>query len=103
MGTLDRAELEAVIDEVTVDGSGEDEQWTGLFTMLEENLALPFTTTVLGAEVTVRCVDITPGGRIVALGSRGRVQQAIGILDLPLPNPAPEGAEWIGAYRHWAG
>jgi hypothetical protein len=24
------------------------------------------------------------------------------ILDLPLPQPPPGGAEWIGAYRHWA-
>ncbi|MFG3404220.1 hypothetical protein [Streptomyces sp. NPDC048142] len=103
MGTLDRAELEAMIDEATVDAYGEDEQRTGLFTMLEEYLALPFTTTVLGIEVTVRGVDLTPDGRIVALCSRGRVRQSIGILDLPLSNPAPEGAEWIEAYRHWAG
>jgi hypothetical protein len=30
-------------------------------------------------------------------------EQAIGILDLPLPAPPPAGAEWIEAYRHWAG
>lgn len=27
--------------------------------------------------------------------------QAIPILDLPLPVPRPDGAEWIDAYRHW--
>ncbi|MFE9363651.1 hypothetical protein ACFYNN_12705 [Streptomyces sp. NPDC006978] len=48
-------------------------------------------------------VDLAPDGRIVALCSRGRVRQLIGILELPLPSPAPEGAEWIEAYRHWAG
>ncbi|MFG3352893.1 hypothetical protein [Streptomyces sp. NPDC048001] len=53
--------------------------------------------------MTVRGVDLTPDGRIVARCSRGRVRQSIGILHLPLPNPAPEGAEWIEAYRHWAG
>ncbi|MFD8207204.1 hypothetical protein ACFV2S_12490 [Streptomyces sp. NPDC059695] len=103
MSTLDRAELEAMIDEATVDAYGEDEQRTSLFTMLEECLALPFTATVLGVEVTVCGIDRTPDGRIVALCSRGRVRQSIGILDLPLPSPAPEGAEWIEAYRHWAG
>jgi hypothetical protein len=30
------------------------------------------------------------------------MRQAIEILDLPLPDPAPEGAPWIEAYRHWA-
>ncbi|WP_432056541.1 hypothetical protein [Streptomyces sp. bgisy022] len=103
MGTLDRAELEAMIEKATVDAYGEDEQRIGLFTMLEEYLDLPFTTTVLGVEVTVCGIDLRPDGRIVALCSRGRVQQSIGILDLPLPSPAPEGAEWIEAYRHWAG
>ncbi|MDK0520855.1 calcium-binding protein [Streptomyces sp. ML-6] len=103
MGTWDRAELEAMIEEATVDAYDEDEQRTGLFTLLEEHLALPFTTAVLGVEVTVRGIDLTPDGRIVALCARGRVRQAIGILELPLPSPAPEGAEWIEAYRHWAG
>lgn len=103
MGMLDRVELEALIDEATVDAYGEDEQRTGLCTMREEYLDLPFTTTVLGVEVTVCGVDLTLDGMIVALCSRGRVRQSIGILDLPLPSPAPEGVEWIEAYRHWAG
>ncbi|MFI6059464.1 calcium-binding protein [Streptomyces sp. NPDC051286] len=103
MGTLGRAELETMIEEATVDAYGEDEQRTGLFAMLEEHLDLPFATAVLGVEVTVSGIDLTPDGRIVALCSRGRVRQSIGILELPLPSPAPEGAEWIEAYRHWAG
>ena len=28
--------------------------------------------------------------------------QRIPILDLPLPTPPPEGAQWIEAYRRWA-
>ncbi|MHC0433035.1 hypothetical protein ACX6XY_23095 [Streptomyces sp. O3] len=103
MDGLDTAELEAMIEEATVDAYTEDEQRTGLFTLLEEHLTLPFTTAVLGVEVTVRDIDLTPDGRVVALCTRGRVRQSIGILELPLPSPAPEGAKWIEAYRHWAG
>ncbi|MCX4747854.1 calcium-binding protein [Kitasatospora sp. NBC_01287] len=103
MGAPGRAELEAMVDEATVDAYGEDEQLSGLFTMLRENLAVPFSTTVLGVEVTVRGVDLAEDGRIVALCSRGRVRQKIGILELPMPTPAPCGAEWVEAYRHWAG
>jgi hypothetical protein len=103
MGTLDKAELEAMIEEATIDAYNEDEQLTGLFTMLDEYLAVPFTTVVLGVEVTVRGVDLTPDGRIVALCSHDGVRQSIGIPELPLPIPAPEGAEWIEAYRHWVG
>jgi hypothetical protein len=96
------AALEAMIEEATVDAHNEDEQLTGLYTMIEDNLTTPFTTTVLGVEVTVRKVDVTDDS-IVAICSRGRERQRIDLLDLPLPTPPPDGAEWIDAYRHWAG
>ena len=102
MDSLSRSQLDALVEEAIVDAYNEDEQLTGLFTMIEDNLAVPFTTEVLGVEVTVRRVDLTDSG-IVAICYRGRIKQAIGILDLPLPTPPPEGAQWIEAYRHWAG
>ena len=101
MASKRTAALEAMIDEATVDAYNEDEQLTGLYTMIEDNLAVPFTTTVLGVEVTVRKIDLT-GDSIVAICSRGRQRQRIDLLDLPLPTPPPDGAEWIDAYRHWA-
>ena len=42
------AALEAIIEKATVDAYNDDEQLTGLFTMVEEHLVVPFTTTVLG-------------------------------------------------------
>ncbi|WP_432902920.1 hypothetical protein ACQP1S_03480 [Micromonospora matsumotoense] len=102
MAAKGNAALEAMIEEATVDAYGDDEQLTGLFTMLEEHLAVPFTTTVLGVEVTVRKVELTADS-VVALCARGRHRQRIDLLDLPLPTPAPDGAVWIDAYRHWAG
>ncbi|MFJ7181471.1 hypothetical protein ACIQXA_34975 [Streptomyces massasporeus] len=101
MSTLDPASLEALIEEATIDAYGDDEQLTGLFTKIEENLAVPFTTTVLGVEVNVVGVDLTDDGRVVARCARGSVLQSIGILDLVLPEPAPEGSQWIEAYRYW--
>ncbi|MEU9149418.1 hypothetical protein AB0D59_02405 [Streptomyces sp. NPDC048417] len=89
-----------MIEEATVDAYGEDEQLTGFFTMIEESLAVPFPTTVLGVEVSVVGVDLTEDGRVVARCARGSVRQDIGILDLSLPEPAPEGPQWIEAYRY---
>jgi hypothetical protein len=37
-----------------------------------------------------------------AVCRRGTVTQRIGVLDLPLLDPLPEGAQWIEAYRRWA-
>lgn len=90
-----------MVAEATVDCYDEAEQVGGLFTMIEDNLAVPFQTQVLGVRVTVQNVDLTNSGQIVAVCSRGQARQAIPILDLPLPAPRPDGAEWIDAYRHW--
>ena len=100
---MSRAQLDGLVEEATTDCYNEDEQVTGLFTMIEANLALPFQTTVLGVEVTVEGIDLTDRGDIVATCRRGAFRQAIRVLDLPLPKPAPAGTQWIEAYRHWAG
>ncbi len=95
--------LDALIAEATVDCYGEEEQLTGLFTMIDEYVAVPFRTTVLGAPVTVEEVELTEDGRIVARCVRDDLEQRISLLDLPLSDPAPDGAEWVDAYRRWAG
>ena len=62
----------------------------------------PFKTEVLGVEVTVQHMDLTDDEQIVAVCTSGKLRQAIPILALPLPDPPPQGAEWIEAYRRWA-
>jgi hypothetical protein len=96
-----RVHLDALVEEAIVDCYNEDEQITGLFTMLEDNLVVPFQVQVLGVAATVESVDLIASGQIVAICSRDQVRQSIPMLDLPLPTPLPEGAEWIAAYRHW--
>jgi hypothetical protein len=85
-----------------VDAYGAEEQLTGLYTMIEDGLAVPFETEVLGVTVTVERVEMTDAGQLVAVCRRGSVEQAIGLLELPLPTLSPDGAEWIAAYRRWA-
>jgi len=98
----DTAHLDELIAEATVDCYNESEAITGIFTMLEENLAVPFTTTLLGVEVTVERVDLNDADEIVAVCRRGREKLRVPVIDLPLPEPKPKGAEWIDAYRRWA-
>lgn len=97
-----RKELEALIAEATVDAYDEDEQLTGFLTMIEDHLNLPFQTKVLGMQVTVERIDLNEASQLVAICSAHGARQAIGVLDLPLPRPAPEGAQWIAAYCRWA-
>jgi len=96
-----KARLDQMVEEAIVDCYNESEQLMGLYAMIEDKLALPFETTVLGVPVTVERIDLTQRDEIVAVCRRARVRQTVPIIDLPLPSPRPAGAEWIDAYRHW--
>ena len=95
--------LDRLIEEAVVDAYNESEQRTAFYTVLDENLDLPFQTEILGVKVIVARVDLTDTEEIVAICRRGHKRQTIPILDLPLPEPRPRGWEWIEAYRRWAG
>jgi hypothetical protein len=99
---LSDARLKRLLEEATVDAYNESEQRVRFMTMIESNLDLPFVARVLGAELSVERIDMTSADEIVAICRRGRTRQAISILELPLPTPAPKGAEWIEAYRRWS-
>lgn len=98
---LSEAGLRKMIEEATVDCYNESEQITGFFTMIDDNLEVPFETLVLGVTAVVERIDLTSDDSIVAICSRRRHRQRIPILDLQLPDPLPRGAEWIEAYRRW--
>lgn len=94
-------DLERMVEEATVDRYDEPQQATGFLTKLEDELMLPFTTTLCGEEVTVERLDITPDSRIMAICRRDQDQQKLPLLEVPLPEPPPKGWEWISAYRYW--
>ena len=97
-GALDPKRLDELIEEAIVDCYDEYEQAAGLFTMVEQNLDLPFTTRVLGVEVEVVAVEQDDDGLgIVAVCEREGEEQGIPLGDLPLPSPPPEGHECIAA------
>ena len=99
---LSRRQLTALVEEALIDAYGESEQRVGLLTMLQEHLAVPFTTEILETPVRVTRIDLNDADEIVAVCRRGQQRQMIPILNLPLPSPPPDGWEWIEAYRHWA-
>ena len=94
--------LERMISEAIVDCYNESEQATGLFTLVEENLRLPFSTIVLGIQVNVQKVELNDVGEIVAVCSRGPEKQRIPLVDLSLPSPRPEGQSGLKRIVRWA-
>ncbi len=95
------AQLDELIEEATVDCYDEEEQASGFFAIIDDNLALPFMTSILGVEASVSAVVMDDDGRIKAVCERNGEQQRIDLIDLRLPSPPPSGAEWISAYRRW--
>lgn len=100
---ITRARLERMVDEATVDCYGEAEEAACLLDALEVHVRLPFSTTILNVAVSVVRFELTDRDDIVALCTRDGAHQTVPLVDLPLPSPLPQGAEWIDAYRLWAG
>lgn len=96
------SKLDKLIEEAIVDCYGESEEIGGFYSMLEDNLDLPFQADVLGVRVMVERIDLTDREEIVVICTRDRTRQAISLLELPIPVLPPQGAEWIEAFRRWA-
>jgi len=67
---LGKAELNAMVEEAIIDAKDRDEALMGFFNLMEENLTVPFTTTVLGVAVTVEGIcQSSDGSRGARRGS----------------------------------
>jgi len=97
--TRSGAELDALIEEATVDAHGDAEQRTDLFTMIEEHLAVPFETEMLGVPVTVERVDLTEAEEIVAICRRGRFALKDAVPDDQLDGAVEADETYIGGKR----
>jgi hypothetical protein len=64
---LSRRRLTALVEEALIDAYGESEQRVGLLCMLQEHLAVPFTTEILETPVRVIRIDLNDAEEIVAV------------------------------------
>ena len=62
--TLSARKLDKMIKKATVDCYDDLEQASGFFTMIEDHLAVPFATEVLGIEVSVVGVEMDDNGSL---------------------------------------
>jgi len=99
---LSEGELNDLVEEAITDANGDEEAVSGFYTMLENDLRLPFETEILGVKAIVESIDMTEDETdIVAVCRKGKIRQRLSIRDLSLPSPPPEGAQWIAAFRHF--
>jgi hypothetical protein len=98
------AELDAVIEELTVDAYGDEEQLTGLLTGAEDALQAPEQASIVGVPVNVVKVDMGPDVRrgLTAICERESTRHEVSLADLTFPAASKLGRV-VAAYRRWLG
>jgi hypothetical protein len=97
---LHKDRLQTLIAEATVDCYDDEEQLTGLLTMIEENVVFPFPAKVIGEDVQVSGID-SSGRGVLAVCERNGKPYRVELSSLDWREPRPEGFEWIEAYLAW--
>jgi Calcium binding len=93
-----------LIEEATVDCYNEDEEHSGLLTMVQDNVVCPFRAKVIGEDVTVVDLEWPKSGYgLLAVCERNGKKHRVDIDSLEWVKPLPEGFEWIEAYLLWRG
>jgi len=99
------AELEELIEEITVDAYGDDEMLWAFRQAFEDNVDLPSDGFVIGEPVSVIGFDYDGNERrgLAALCRReDGSEHAVAAADIVLPKRS-NGARYVAAYRKWLG
>ena len=99
------AELEELIEEITVDAYGDDEMLWAFRQAFEDNVDLPSDGFVIGEPVSVIGFDYDGNERrgLTALCRReDGSEHAVAAADIVLPKRS-NGARYVAAYRKWLG
>jgi hypothetical protein len=102
---LGLAALNELIEEITTDAYGEDEQLWAFRQAFEDSVTLPAEGTVVGEPVLVIAFDYDGNERrgltAKCRGADGR-EHMVAAADVTMP-PASEGGCFLAAYRKWMG
>lgn len=96
--------LEQLIDEITADAYGLDEQLSSFCQVFVDEVDVPHSAMCLGVEIEVLGFDYPADERrgLVALCRNGTVEQELSLADICFPTDSVAG--WVhGAYRTWLG
>jgi hypothetical protein len=96
-------DLDALIEEITVDCHDEDEQLTGFENAFDEDANFPFPGTVVGEDVEV--LSVAPASyrrELIATCQRSGRRYEVALLDVEIHADAAT-SRLVAAYRRWIG
>ena len=99
------ANLDEIIEQITIDASGEDEQLWAFHQAFENDVAVPCAGSIAGESVTVSKFDYDGNERrgITATCLRGDGRRyVVAAADVVLAT-GTKGADYLAAYRKWMG
>jgi hypothetical protein len=91
------------MDDACVDCYDEHDQFTGLFTMIDQELAFPLPARVLGEHVEVTSAttaDYDSLGIDLVVVHKGK-EYSIAAHSIELETPLPDGDLYLAAYLEW--
>ncbi len=100
---LDQDAVNAALEDATVDAYGDDEQHSGFFYAIAEEIAFPFQGIVLGDEVSVVDAEMPEGdhfGIDLVIEKNGKTLR-IEARSVEILPPYPEGHLYLAAYLIW--
>ena len=100
----DLAALDALIEELTVDAYGDEEQLVGFLTGAEDALAVGEIATVAGVEIQIVRIECGPDARrgLLAVCERDHQRFELSLADLAF-GTSSELSQVVAAYRRWLG
>jgi hypothetical protein len=104
MSALSLAELDRLIDDLTVDCYGDEERLTGFLTGAEEALVVGEIATIAGVEISVMAVDSPSDLRrgLTAVCQRNGQRFELSLADIRFAEASRLG-RIADAYRRWLG
>lgn len=101
---LDEERLRELVAEATVDCYGEEEEYWGMWAMLEDELEFPLSATLIGETVELIGLDSKASsshrGIVARVRSKGQTY-SVSLADLQITDPDSHSAEWLAAYQYW--
>ncbi|MFN0121344.1 MAG: hypothetical protein ACKV2V_12670 [Blastocatellia bacterium] len=97
-----RADLMELIEEGTVDCYGVDEEHSGMLTVVQDNVDVPFQARVGPDKVTVTELDFPKSGLgMTIVCERNGKKLRTDLTALDFIDPLPAGYEYIEAFKLW--
>jgi hypothetical protein len=103
---MDQKRLAELLEEATVDCYDEEEEFSGVFSTLADNLDFPLQARTMGNTVEMVGLDgnqSSPRRGILAIVRQGEQKYLVGLAELEFIDPDPVSAEWLAVYRYWLG